>query len=150
MPTPVELARLTEQFDTAQWYDFLDELDAVTRRRRQREGEPDPPPGTDRDTLAAWIAQKHFLIDSGIRGIWYLPQEAPAEEIRLLEVNNRLAGPASGSVEAVDFVLDIHGCPFQLLVADITSDELEQIREGHLTLSEGWTLDGNTVWRRRA
>lgn len=150
MPTPAELARLTEHFDTAEWYDFLDELDAVTRRRRQREGEPDPPPGTDRDTLAAWIARKHFLIDSGIREIWFLPQEAPAEEIRLLEVNNRLAGPDSDRVEAVDFVLDIQGCPFQLLVADVTSDELEQIKEGRLSLPEGWTLDGNVVWRRRA
>src|ERR1700693_1994472 len=119
MPNPVELARLAEQFDTAQWFDFLDEVDAVARRRQQRESsEPDGPPANDRDSVAAWIAKKHFLVDVGVSSIWYLPAHALPDEIRLLEVSDRSAGPDVPQLQAMDYRLDIDGCPFRLFVAD--------------------------------
>jgi len=151
MHSPAEIARLVEQLDDEQWYDFLDELDAVTRRRGERQGEPDPPPGSDRDTVAAWIARKHFLVDSGVQEIVYLPMGAEADEIRLLEVSNRLASPARKlpQVGAMDFGLDLEGCSFRLFVADVTPDELEQISAGRLALPVGWTLEQSTTWRRR-
>lgn len=150
MPTPSELAQLAERLDDTQWYDFLDELDAVSRRRHHL-AEPEQPANCDRDSLAAWIARKHFLADSGIREIWYLPKRSPEDEIRLLEVSDRQAanGSTPTKVEAIDFALDIQGCPYRLFVADVTGDQLEQIRDNRLALPTNWTLDGNTVWRRR-
>lgn len=150
MPTPSELAQWAERLDDMQWYDFLDELDAVSRRRH-RQTEPEPQANSDRDTLAAWIARKHFLADSGIREIWYLPERTPADEIRLLEVGDRQAtnGSTQTKVEAIDFALDVQGCPYRLFVADVTGDQLEAIRDNRLALPMNWTLDGNKVWRRR-
>ncbi len=151
MQSPAEIARLVELLDDEQWYDFLDELDAVTRRRGERQGEPDPSPGSDRDTVAAWIARKHFLVDSGVQEIGYLPHGAATDEIRLLEVSDRLATPAreSPQIGAMDFGLNMEGNSFRLFVADVTSDELAQVRAGRLALPSGWTLEQGTAWRRR-
>jgi hypothetical protein len=91
LPTPQELARTAEQFDQEQWFEFLDELDAVSRRRQRRVEEPAPPATAERETMAYWIARKHLVSDSGVREIWYLPQGSPSDEIRLLEVNDRQA-----------------------------------------------------------
>jgi len=56
MPTPQELARTAEQYDEEQWFEFLDELDAVSRRRQRRAEEPAPPAAAGRDTMAHWMA----------------------------------------------------------------------------------------------
>ena len=77
MLTPQELAHTAEQYDEGQWFEFLDELDAVSRRRQRRVGEPAPPATADRDAMARWVARKHLVSDSGIREIWYFPQGAP-------------------------------------------------------------------------
>jgi len=148
MPNPIELARQVEQLDDEDWYDFLDELDAVSRRRREREPESPGPSGTSRDQVAAWVAKQHIIADSGIREVWYLPTGAPADEIRFLDVSDRLAGP-EGKAQAIDFGLDIEGVPFRLLVADVTSDQLDQLKRDPSLLPPGWSLDGNHVWRRR-
>ncbi len=150
MQSPAELARVIEEYDVEQWFAFLDELDAVSRRRRERDQEPEQPPASDRDSVAAWLARQHFLVDVAIREIWYLPKDAPANEIRLLEVTDRFAGPESSQVQAIDFGLDVQGAPFTLIVADVTSDELERVKRGELALPQGWNLDENKVWRRRA
>ena len=65
MPTPQELARTAEQYDEEQWFEFLDELDAVSRRRQRRAEEPTPPAAAERDTMAHWMARKHLVSDSG-------------------------------------------------------------------------------------
>ncbi len=121
--------------------DVGDNAKASLTRRRGRIG----------TTLAAWIARKHFLVDSSVREIAYLPNGAPADEIRLIEVNERLASPekAFHQVDAINFAMDIQGCPFRLFVADVDGDQLEQIKEGRLSLPTGWTLDGNITWGRR-
>ena len=150
MPNPVELARQAESLDEVQWLDFLDELDEVSRRRRQRPPEPDPP-SADREVVAAWVVRQHFAADSAIREVCYLPEGAPADEIRLIEVNDRHAGPelVNGSIEAIDFGLQLQNRAFRLLVADVTSEQLEQIRAGTLTLPDGWNLARSQTWRRR-
>jgi hypothetical protein len=148
MPTPIELARQAEQFDDEQWYEFLDEIDEVSRRRRQRAREPAQLAGKSRDEVAAWLAKKHFIADSGIREVWYLPTGAPPDEIRFLELNDRLAGTES-KVEAIDFGMDVEGAHFRLFVADITSKQLKQIKKDPSRLPKGWSLDGHIVWRRR-
>jgi hypothetical protein len=140
---PIELARQVEQLDEEDWYDFLDELDAVSRRRREREPEAPEPTGESRDEVAAWVARTHSIVDSGIREVWYLPAGAPSDEIRLLEVSDRLAGP-EGKVGALNLGLDFQGVPFSLLVADITSEQLEHLRRDSSLLPEGWSLEGES------
>jgi hypothetical protein len=149
MATPPELARQAEQFDDAQWYDFLDEIDEACRRRRQREDPPESLTGKSRDEVAAWVAKQHLFVDTGLREVWYLPQGAPADEIRFLDVSDRLAGGES-KVEAIDFGLDVEGASFRLMVADVTSEQLESIQRDQSLLPLGWRLEGKTVWGRRA
>ncbi|HEV3167861.1 MAG TPA: hypothetical protein VGZ22_27920, partial [Isosphaeraceae bacterium] len=86
--------------------------------------------------------------DNGVREVWYLPQGAPADEIRFLEVSDRLAGNGS-KVEPIEFGLDIEGAAFHLFVADITSERLEQIKKDPSLLPPGWSLDGKVTWGRR-
>jgi hypothetical protein len=120
MPTPQELARTAEQYDEEQWFEFLDELDAVSRRRQRRAEEPAPPAAAERDAMAHWMARKHLVSDSGIREIWYLPQGSPPDEIRLLEVNDRLAlsDAEAARVEPIEFGLAGQDTRLKLLVAE--------------------------------
>jgi len=95
------------------------------------------------------LAKTHIIADTAIREVWYLPKGAPPDEIRLLEVNDALAG-SQVSVEAVDFGLNVAGRPFHLLVADITTDQLLQLRQDPSRLPPGWSIDGELNWGRRA
>jgi hypothetical protein len=150
MPNPTELARQAENLDDQQWYEFLDALDEVSRRRRQQRDEEDRPADMSRDSVAHWIAGRHFAADRSIREVWYLPIGAPSEEIRLIEINDFHSGPDETPLTAVDFGLDLDGCDFRLLVVDITSDQADQVRQGTLALPDGWAIDGMTIWRRGA
>ncbi|MGO8751710.1 MAG: hypothetical protein ACLQNE_37690 [Thermoguttaceae bacterium] len=135
--------------DDEKWYGQLDLLDDASRRRREHARVPDAPADSSRDHVAAWVAKKHLLADSSIREVWYLPRGSPSEEIRLLELNDRLAGSES-KAEAIDFGLDIEGAHFRLFVADITSEQLDEIKHDSSRLPPGWFLDDKTVWRRGA
>ena len=114
MPTPEQIAQMAEVLGDTDWLEFLDQLDAVARRRRQRQAKPEPPNGHDRDEVAAWIARRHLLADSAIRQVWYLPEAAPPNEIRFLEVNDRLCDPGrnSASDRGDRFRLGHQGNPF--------------------------------------
>jgi hypothetical protein len=131
------------------WFQQLDRYDEAARRRRARASVPEPPANSNRDEVAAWVAKKHLLVDSSIREVWYLPSGAPPEEIRLLELNDLLAGPESRA-EAIDFGLDIEGAQFRLSVADITTEQLDRIQQDPSRLPPGWSLDEKRVWRRGA
>jgi hypothetical protein len=138
-----------EQTPDERWYDYLDKLDINTRRWRQRGAPLVTPASGNRDDVAAWLARRHFIADSGIREVWYLPEGAPPNEIRLLEINDRFAGNEA-EVEPVDFGLDIEGAPLRLFVADITSDQLDRIQKEPTRLPHGWSLAGVKKWRRGA
>ena len=146
MSNPTELARQVEQLDNEQWYDFLDQLDEISRRRPQTDSESKPE-GSSRDEVAAWVARKHLVADSSIREVWYLPCGAPTGEIRLLERSDRL-GIAGPRAEAIEFGLEVDGGRFELLVADVSSELLDLIRQDASLLPAGWSLEGNTIWRR--
>jgi len=138
-----------EDLPDEEWYRQLDRYDEASRLRRQRAEMPAQPTSGSRDEVAAWVARKHLIADSAIREVWYLPREAPPEEIRLLELNDRLAG-AESKTEAIDFGLDVEGARFRLFVADVTSDELDQIKRDPSRLPPGWSLDDKRTWRRGA
>ena len=138
-----------EQTDDEQWYEYLDKLDEGSRRRRRMPPTFPAPTNGSRDEVAVWLARTHIIADSGIQEVWYLPRGAAPDEIRLLEVNDRLAGSES-HIEAVDFGLDVGGTPFRLYVADIATEELLRIQQDPSRLPPGWSSDGATNWGRRA
>ncbi|HEY4308692.1 MAG TPA: hypothetical protein VGN12_04485 [Pirellulales bacterium] len=138
-----------DQLGDEGWFDYLDELDEeVTRESGNRQAMLDTPEPRDRDAVAEWLAKRHFIADSGIREVWYLPGGSPPQEIRLLELNDRVTGD-DVAVEPIDFGLDIQGCEFRLFVADVTGDQLLRISRDSSGLPRGWSLDGTKIWRRR-
>jgi hypothetical protein len=137
-----------EKTEDESWYDYLDRLDEAARRRRQRAQRPPAPMTGSRDEVAAWVAKRHLIADSGIREVWYLPGGAPPEEIRLLELNDLLAGPEA-KAEAIDFGLDVEGKRYRLVIADVTTEQLEHIKQDRSRLPSGWSLDNPQIWRRR-
>jgi hypothetical protein len=138
-----------DQTDDERWYEYLDKLDEVSRRRRQQAQDIASPTNGSRDEVAVWLAKRHFIADNGIREVWYLPHGAPPEEIRLLEVNDRLASNES-KVEPIDFGLEVGEVHFLLFVADITSNQLAQIKQDPSRLPPGWSLAEAKSWRRGA
>lgn len=147
MLKPAELAQQVEQLNEEQWYDFLDMLDEISRRRRQRASPDDRPATSGRDDVAAWVAKQHLIVDSAVREVWYLPTGAPPGEIRFLEVSDRLAA-SEATVDPIDFGLDVEGAPFRLFVADISSPVSDALKHGTVQLPSGWSLEGCHVWRR--
>ncbi len=137
-----------EQTPEQAWFEYLDHLDEAARRRRQRAGESSRPSGLDRDSVATWVARQHFKVDSAIREVWYLPVGAPVDEIRLLELSDRFPAGDFG-VEPIDFGLDVEGMPFKLVVADVTTEQLDRVRQGIVPLPADWSLEGAKVWGRR-
>jgi hypothetical protein len=97
--------------------------------------------------MAEFYAKRHKKIDSGILQIHYLPTEAPANEIRFVEVNNSITGTASP--EPIDFgpidfgvaggTVEAH----RLIVLDVTPEQWQEIQQGTLQLPPGWTLTGS-------
>ncbi len=138
-----------EQTSQDEWYDYWTNSTRTRAFGASTAQEPLVPPSGSRDEIAAWVAKTHFFVDSGIREVWYLPREAPPDEIRLLEVSDRLAGPET-KTEAIDFGLEVEGTHFRLLVADITSEQRDEIRQDPSRLPSGWSLDGSKIWRRGA
>jgi hypothetical protein len=150
MPNAEELANQVEQLDDVQWYDFLDLFDEVARRRRERKNsEPDEPEGNSRDQVAAWLAKNHLIVDSSIREVWYLPEGAADDEIRLLDINDRFAG-SENEIEPFESFLDITTPPYRVFIIFITSKQLDRIKQAPDLLPSGWSLGGCMIWGRRA
>ena len=146
MTTPSDIARQAAQLTEVEWFDFLDQLDEVARHRLQT-ALPEPT-GLDRDEVAAWIARKHFIADSKIREIWYLPANSPSGEIRLIEASDRFGG--EWGFEPLDFDVEINGNRFRLLVCETTGGEIESLKNDSSILPTGWMLDQAKIWRRGA
>jgi hypothetical protein len=145
LPTPSEIAQIAESYDDEDWFEFLDQMDEVYRRRRQRDIKPDLPAGTDRRAVVDWIARKHLLIDRTIREILFLPTDSPQDEIHLIEVNDRLDGPDDMTLRPLEYVVDTVENPFRVMVADVNRDELEAIKLGRMKLPIGWKWEENEM-----
>ena len=100
-----------------------------------------------RDEVAQWVARQHMGADGAIHQVWYLPSGAPANEIRLLEASDRYGGFAN--IKPIDFGLDVDGAKYTLLVADVTSEQLEKIKSDSSILPTGWSVASSVVWGRR-
>ena len=126
-----------------EYAELIKQVDDQRRQAAERESrEHRPRNGMSKEEFAAWIARQHFAIDKGLTQILYLPAGAPAEEVRLLEVNSLASLPENGPVEAVDFMPDIEGVLYSLFVADVTPRQFEAIMNHQHPLPRGWQLDG--------
>jgi hypothetical protein len=101
----------------------------------------------DRDAMAKWYAHRHLQTDPGVVEINYLPINAPAREIRLLEVNSEVS--ETSDMEPIDFGVDVGGMNQHVLfVLDITPSQWESIQGGKLALPKGWSLDNRATFSR--
>jgi hypothetical protein len=102
----------------------------------------------DRDAMASWYAERHLKTDTGVVQIHYLPTNAPAREIRFLEVNSEIT--ETSDMEPIDFGVDVGGADRHvLLVLDITPPQWEAIQGGKLPLPKGWSLDNRKTFGRK-
>lgn len=131
------------------WFDELEKADAAAKIRRRMDESPEPKADSSTDQIAEWVAKRHISADAGIREVWYLRAGSPADEIRLLEVSE-LYATESTVIEPIDYGLDIDGAKFKLLVADVTSEQLQQIKTEPSRLPKNWTFDDAKSWGRRA
>jgi hypothetical protein len=139
---------LAQALEQEEWSDYLDEIDEATKLRRQQTVDAEPPPGSNRDRIAEWVAKRHLSADGSLRQVVYLPTGAPPDEIRLLEVNERLPR-SEDTPEPIDFGIEVAGRPIKLFVADVTGDQLEKLKRDQANLPTGWSLDKALSWGRR-
>ena len=130
---------------------FEEVVSSAYRQRHERDDPaPSSPPdqGATPEQFARWLAGRHLSSDSAIEKVIYLPAGAPANEIRLLEVNRFLNAPEPDAVEPLDFTPDMD-VPFKVFVADVNGDQWERIqRSPEALLPAGWTLEGNRIFER--
>jgi hypothetical protein len=146
IPLPHEVA---EKMELNEWFDILDSSDEGMKLRRQSDVDADPPPGSDRDRIAEWVAKLHMSTDGSIRQVYYLPTDAPPKEIRLLEINERISTPED-QPEPLGFGLEVAGLALKLSVADVSKDQLEKMKNDPSNLPPGWKWEGARKWGVRA
>lgn len=104
----------------------------------------------DRDSMARWYAKRHLKTDPGILTVYYLPAGAPAQEIRLVEINEMIADRNEAPLEPIDFGVDIGGVNgHTLMVLDVTPNQWEKIRRDELELPDGWSLNNAIAFPRK-
>jgi hypothetical protein len=145
-PLPEEFAKSMTQDE---WFDYLEEADFAAKIRKKRNQLENPQPGGTLPQIAEWVAKRHMAADGGIQQVWFLSNGAPEDEIRLLEVSERYIGE-SNTITPFDVGLDVNGAKYLLRVADVTNDQLAQVKANpETTLPKGWQLNNATVWGRR-
>ena len=141
MPGLDDVYKILIELPRRDYSDLIHKVDQERRRVVERSGDFRPPkPGASREQFAHWIGRRNFDIDKDIVRVLFLPDSAPPDEVRLLEVNDLAALPENAPVEAVDFMPDIDGLDFKLYVADVTPDQFKKITERSLELPRGWSL----------
>ena len=94
----------------------------------------------NRKSWAQTYARKHLETDSGIRLVIFLPEGAPADEIRLVEINEQIAVRDDDLLEAIDFGVDCDSPnAHRLKVLDITPGQWERIERNLISLPDGWS-----------
>ena len=101
----------------------------------------------DRDTMARSYAQRHLKTDEAILENHYLPDGAPANEIRLVEVNNLVS--ESTPMEPIDYGVDNGRTEAHTLyVLDVTPSQWQAILAGTMKLPSGWTINRSVPFER--
>jgi hypothetical protein len=85
----------------------------------------------DRDATTEWFAKQRWAPYLGFRSIHDLPSDAPAREIRHLEVNALLAEMSNNTLELIDFSVDVGAKnEHRLLVLNFTPSQWLLIAKG--------------------
>ena len=96
----------------------------------------------NRDAMAKWYARRHLETDPGIRSIYYLPEQAPEREIRLLEVNGLMPERRAEHLEPLDFGVDTSSpSAHSLVVLDVSPAQWSKIEQKKIPLPAGWSLE---------
>lgn len=96
----------------------------------------------DRDSMARWYAREHLKTDPGIEAVYYLPANAGAREIRLVEVNKLIGDRSDNALEPIDFGVDAGmESAHKLFVLDVTPEQWDRIRTQELGLPGNWSLE---------
>jgi hypothetical protein len=89
--------------------------------------------------VAERLAQVHYRVEPGIRGIYALTSGNPLDRtIRLLEVNPDTI--ASGIVPVGFGAHPPSGIHFPSVIVEVTPREFEDVKSGVLPLPDGWRL----------
>jgi len=92
----------------------------------------------DRDTMAAWYANRHLTLALGGERVFHLPNGASPREIRFVEVGSHVREVAP--LEPVDFGVAIDGPDaHQLIVLDLTAAQWNAVQRGRLPLPDDWS-----------
>ena len=143
--------QLVEQLTGLDDADFATVVERARRQRLAHRTTPaELPHDLNRDNLARWYATRHLSIEPTIREVIYLPEGAPGNEIRFVEVDTLSSMPDDAPVEAIDFRVD-RDLPVEhrLFVADVSPGQWERIRAGTLSLPAGWQLENIRMYGRR-
>lgn len=96
------------------------------------------------EQVVSHLVRSHFEIEEAIDQIVWL-RNGDEQEIHLIEVNRNTL--PTGSVEVFYFAPS-PDVPFPVRVADVTSQEWEQVQNGQIPLPGGWTLERASIFQR--
>lgn len=102
----------------------------------------------EKAAFAEWLGRYHLKIDERLAQAVYLPTGAPADVVRLLEVNLGLFPTPDEPIRAIETIPSKFGLPFRVQIADITPEEWRQIQTNPALLPTGWHLDGYCIVQR--
>lgn len=102
----------------------------------------------ERAAFAEWLARQHLRFDSRLTQVVYLPDGAPDDEVRLMEVNTGLFPEPGNPIVPVETTPAVTDIPYRVRIVDITPDEWRHIQTDPSLLPTGWSLEGNRITRR--
>ncbi len=94
--------------------------------------------------LAGTDAREHFDLEDGIERVIWFKNGAP-EEIHVIEVNRNTI--PEGAILTF-YLRPTQEFPLPIILGDITPEEWEKVKQGLISLPEGWTLDNIEVFER--
>jgi len=137
-----------DETKTEEWFDYLDRVDEVSRKRRTRVDTEKEPDGSNRDEVAHWLAKGHMLVDTAIREVLYLPADAESDEIRLIETSDRFPNPNDDRIEPFESRQFVGGKSFRLKIVDVNSEQLTRLIHQPKLLPKGWSFNNKLGWKR--
>jgi hypothetical protein len=90
------------------------------------------------------MAREHFDLEEGIeRVIWF--KNGEPGEIHVIEVNRNTI--PEGAILTF-YLRPTQEFPLPIILGDVTPEEWEKVKQGLISLPEGWTLDNIEVFER--
>lgn len=99
-----------------------------------------------REEAVRELVEWHYEVDPNMTAVIRLfseNEDDPKEPIKFLEVSPDT--PASGTVMTFTFG-GTEDAPYNMRIATITPEEMEQVRRGEIPLPEEWSLENSLVY----